>query len=187
MLVIGITGASGAPYAKRLLEELASRKLRFSVVSTEMGRKIFEIETGVTIDSLSNKLGFRHFDSGELDSPLASSGFPLSGVIIVPCSLKRLSSISMGYANDLLDRIAVNSLRTKRKLVLVIRETPIGEIEIENMLRASRAGAIIMPASPGFYHRPREVEDLVNFVVGKILELLNLEHELYERWRYDEY
>jgi len=180
-IVVGISGASGAIYAVRLLEELSKRSIDTILLVSETGEKIMEDETGIKKEDL-RKLVNAMYDNDDFFSPLASGTFGVDGMVIVPCSVKTLSAVANGYADTLMARSAINCLKEGRKLILVLRETPLDLITIKNMLAAREAGAVILPAMPAFYHKPSTIDDMVNFVVGKILDQLNIEHELFPRW-----
>ena len=186
-LVVGITGASGAPYALRLLQQLAKADVHAHVVITPYGRQVLAEETDVRQPTVENLAGvadapltiYSHLDLG---ARISSGSFQTDGMVICPCSSNTLSAVASGLADNLVTRAAMVTLKEARRLVLVPRETPLHQIELENMLRLSRAGAVLCPASPGFYHRPQRVDDLINFVVARVLDLLQIRHELPVRW-----
>lgn len=128
-------------------------------------------------------LATRNYRINEVTSVLASGFFKTDGMVVIPCSMKPLAGISVGYADNLLIRAALVTLKERRPLILVPRETPLTIIDLRNMVEASEAGAVILPAMPGFYHRPKSIEDLVNHLVGKVLDVLGLEHNMYKKWR----
>lgn len=182
IVIVGITGASGALYAVKLLEVLSGMKdVDVHLVVTETGEKILELEADMTVDKL-RPLVKSVYNSRDLTSPLASGSFYFDSAIIIPCSMKTLAGIASGYSDNLVLRVADVALKMKRKLILVVRETPYNTIHIENMLKVSNAGGIILPASPAFYHKPRKVEDLINYIVGRVLEIIGLPHNLYSPW-----
>jgi len=180
-VVVGITGASGAIYALRVLEELKKRKVEIHLIISRNASFIIKEECGKDLEEIK-ELADRSYENHDFSSPLASGSFKIDAMIVVPCSVKTLSAIANGYADTLISRSAINCLKEGRKLILVPRETPLDIATIENMLKAKQAGAIILPAMPAFYHKPRCVEDLVNFVVGKIMDQLGIEHNLFKRW-----
>ncbi|HTJ21236.1 MAG TPA: flavin prenyltransferase UbiX [Gemmatimonadaceae bacterium] len=188
-IVVAITGASGAPYAVRLLESLVRAKRPTQLIVSSHGLRLLDTELGIgSMDALRDKVGGdweRHvtvFDDGDRGAAPASGSALSAGMVICPCSMGTLSAISIGASRSLVERAADVTLKERRKLILVPRETPLSEIHLENMLRVTRAGAIVMPAAPGFYHRPHSVADLVDFMVARVLDHLGVEHELVARW-----
>lgn len=181
-IVVGVSGASGAIYAYRLLQVLANSDIEVHFVASKAGLEVLEYECGLTMVQLT-KLAFKVYDVNRIDSAIASGSFPCEAMVIVPCSMKTLGSLANGIAGNLLTRAADVTLKEGRKLVLVTRETPIHAIHLENMLKLAHAGARILPASPGFYHRPQSIEELVDMLVGKICDTLNIENNLFERWQ----
>ncbi len=187
-LVVGISGASGIVYATRLLDVLKQRDdVTIEVIVSKEAVMVAHHEPcwngkPCELIELLRRWNIRHYLEDDLLSPLASSSNTPDAVVIIPCSMKTLSAIASSYQDNLLVRTAHIALRMKKPLVLVIRETPLSTIDILNMLKVSMAGAIILPASPAFYIRPRSVEDLIDFIVGKVLDVLNMEHKLYNRW-----
>lgn len=176
-VVVGVTGASGAVYAKRLLEELSSRAEVHLIVS-RTGRQLVDYELGEDIGSLASRV----FSDEDLSAPPASGSAGYDAMVIVPCSMKTLASIAHGVSDTLIARAADVILKQEKKLILVPRETPFNLVHLRNLLLAKEAGASILPASPGFYHKPKTIDDLTGFIVGKILELLGFEHTLYKKW-----
>ena len=189
-IVVGITGASGAPYAVRLLQQLAGAHRPVSLIVSKFGMRLLETEVGIgSIDALRTAVGREAWDScietysnDDRGAPPASGSALTSGMIVCPCSMGTLSAISVGASRSLIERAADVTLKERRKLVLVPRETPLSAIHLGNMLRLTRAGAVIMPAAPGFYHRPQQVSDLVDFVVARMLDQLGVEQKLVKRW-----
>jgi 4-hydroxy-3-polyprenylbenzoate decarboxylase len=184
---MGVTGASGAPYARRLAQCLTEHDLRLHLVVSPTARRILADELGLPHFSLEALLGRRDdkvilHPHDDLGASIASGSFLTTGMIVCPCSSHTLAAIANGLGDNLITRAAMVTLKEDRRLVLVPRETPLGQIQIENMLRLSRAGAIICPACPGFYMRPESVDDLVDFVVGRVLDLIGLPHKLGRRW-----
>lgn len=177
-IVIAITGASGIDYAVTLLKELKGEK---HLIISSHGKKLIEIESTLSkkeIESLADKV----YEDDDLEASIASGSTSFDAMCIVPCSMSTLSKIACGIADTLITRTASVSLKERRRLLLVPRETPLTKIHIDNMSRLSGAGAIILPAMPAFYTKPKEIRDMVNFIVGKILESLRLNHDLYEGW-----
>jgi 4-hydroxy-3-polyprenylbenzoate decarboxylase len=181
-IIIGISGASGIIYGVRLLETLRNLKVKTHLVVTKAAERILELETDFTKTQLVS-LATREYDIDDLASSLSSGSFQTDGMVIVPCSMKTLAGIANGYSSNLLLRAADVTLKEKRPLVLVPRETPLNIIHLENMVKVAQAGATVLPAMPGFYHQPKSIDDLVNHIVGKILDSFHLEHKLYKRWK----
>ena len=180
-VIIAITGASGVIYAKALLEYLYNQKIKIICIASKVGKKIWEWEIGESIsESLPKDIVF--YNEDDFEAPISSGTSKLKAMVIIPCSMGTLSCISRGLSRNLIQRAADVMLKEKRKLILVPRETPLNIIHLENMLILAKAGAIILPAMPAFYHKPKEIKDLVNFIVGKILDQLNLKHSLVKVW-----
>lgn len=181
MIIVAITGASGVIYGYRLLETLNSLGKDVSVLLTSPGQIIMEYELGIGEDRLI-KMADNYYDADDLTTAINSGSCPFEAMVIVPCSMKTLGAIANGYANNAVTRAADVALKERRKLVIVPRETPLRTVHLENMLSISQEGGIILPAMPGFYHKPQNVDDIANFIVGKIMDVLGLEHDLYQRW-----
>jgi 4-hydroxy-3-polyprenylbenzoate decarboxylase len=193
---LGITGASGHAYAEALVRALAAAGHEVDLSVTEAGAKVMRHELGIDPgergellpDVLPRWLGaaarsVRAYPSNAIEAP-PSSGTSLSGaVILCPCSMGTLARVSVGFSSNLVERAADVALKEGRRLVIVPRETPLSAIHLENMLRLVRLGAIVLPAMPGFYHRPQKLDDLVNHVVGKILDRLGIENQVGARWK----
>jgi 4-hydroxy-3-polyprenylbenzoate decarboxylase len=190
-LVVAITGASGAPYAVRLLQALAAAERPVWLIVSSHGFRLLHTETGIhSMDALREAVGGRAWDASvtvyedrDRGAPPASGSARTSGMIICPCSMGTLAAIAAGTSRSLVERAADVTLKERRKLVLVPRETPLSVIHLENMLRVTQAGAVVMPAAPGFYHRPTTVDALVDFVVARALDQLDVPQSLVERWR----
>ncbi|MHB8707609.1 MAG: UbiX family flavin prenyltransferase [Desulfuromonadales bacterium] len=192
-LLVAMTGASGSVYALRLIEEVLRTDCRVSLLLSEPGRQVLNHETslGWSPDPAERQRQVRaHFasaridclDNGNLFATVASGSNPADAMVIVPCSMGTMGRIAAGLSETLLERAADVSLKERRPLLLVPRETPLSVIHLENLLRLARAGAVVIPAMPAFYHAPQSLDDLVNFVVGKVLDQLGVEHELFRRW-----
>ncbi|GLC32545.1 UbiX family flavin prenyltransferase [Clostridium omnivorum] len=186
-IIIGITGASGSIYAIRLIQELLKKDIFVHIVCTDNGKKVMKFETNVNIDEWVRilKETYNHVkleDINDLFSGVASGSYKFDAMVVVPCSMGTLAEISNGLAKNLLCRAADVALKENRKLILVPRETPLNAIHLENMLKLSKLGVSILPAMPGFYHKPESMEDLINFVVGKILDSLSIENILFKKW-----
>jgi 4-hydroxy-3-polyprenylbenzoate decarboxylase len=192
-IVMGITGASGAPYAVRLLQQLVAAHRPVSLIVSKYGLRLLETEAGIgSIDALRESVGKDGWDScvetlsNEDRGAAPASGSALTaGMVVCPCSMGTLSAIAAGASRSLIERAADVTLKERRKLILVPRETPLSPIHLGNMLRLARAGAIVLPASPGFYHRPKKVSDLVDFVVARMLDHLGVEQSLAKQWEGD--
>jgi 4-hydroxy-3-polyprenylbenzoate decarboxylase len=181
-LTIAITGASGVIYGKRLLEVLRDKKVETHLVISQAAEKIIAHELGTTKESLE-KLASAVYEVDDWSSPIVSGSFKTDGMVIVPCSMKTLAGIANGFAENVILRAADVVLKEKRNLVLVPRETPLSTVHLKNMLELANQGVIIVPAMPAYYHKPKSIEDLVDFVVGRILDVLGIEHNLYQRWQ----
>jgi len=186
-LIIGVTGASGAPYAQRLIQCAIDAGCQVHLVVTPHGRQLFFDELGtneVTAQTLMGRSESRLIihNNRDLGASIASGSYHTDGMIVCPCSSSTVAKIAGGLGDSLLTRAAQVTLKERRRLVIVPREMPMSHLEIENCLRLSAAGAIICPASPGFYMLPKRVEDLVDFVAGKLLDLVNVHHSLNTRW-----
>jgi 4-hydroxy-3-polyprenylbenzoate decarboxylase len=181
-LVIAITGCSGVIYGVRFLEVCRQLGIETDLIVSQAAEYLLKNETGKSAEDL-RKLATRSYSPADLTVPLASGSVPTDGMVIVPCSMKTLGAIASGYAADLITRAADVALKQNRPLLLVPRETPLNLIHLENMVKLRRAGATILPAMPAFYHKPKDISGLVDFIIGKILDVLKVEHQLYQRWR----
>jgi flavin prenyltransferase len=180
-LVVGISGASGVIYGLRTLEILHSLKIETHVVLSQWGEKNIEIETDKTIEYVRS-LATALYGNDCLAAPISSGSFLHNGMIIVPCSMKTLASIANGYDETLISRAAGVTLKESRLLVVVPRETPLSRIHLQNMLKLAEAGAVILPAMPGFYHKPTSLQDMVDHLVSKIIDQFNIRNNLSRRW-----
>lgn len=189
-IVVAITGASGAPYAVRLLESLVRAEQRVWLTISSHGWRLLQMESGVgSIAELQERAGGRAFDdfvtlydSEDRGAAPASGSARTRGMIICPCSMGTLAAVAAGTSRSLVERAADVTLKERRTLVMVVRETPLSAIHLENMLRLTRAGAVVLPAAPGFYNSPRGIPDLVDFVVARVLDHVGVEHALSRRW-----
>jgi flavin prenyltransferase len=190
-IVFAITGASGAPYAVRLLDQLLAARRPVQLIVSSHGMRLLRTESGLaTVDDLRQAVGAARwdryvtaYDDADRGAAPASGSARNAGMVVCPCSMGTLSAISVGASRSLVERAADVALKERRRLVLVTRETPLSAIHLENMLRVTRAGAVVMPAAPGFYHRPERVDDLVDFVVARILDHFEVPHRLVRRWQ----
>ncbi|MCK9151658.1 UbiX family flavin prenyltransferase [Methanobacterium alcaliphilum] len=185
MIIVAITGASGVIYALKLLEALKENKIETGLVITDPAKLILEYELGMDENDFK-KLATHYYEADDLTASINSGSCLFKGMVIVPCTMKTLSAIAHGYANNAVTRAADVVLKERRKLVIVPRETPLRSLHLENMLKISKEGGIILPAMPGFYHRPQNIDDVANFIAGKILDVMNIEHNLFKRWHGDE-
>lgn len=191
---VAITGASGSTYGIRLVEELLKTGCHVNLVISATGKDVLLHETGIDLrgnEKEAGKKAKKHFKKGDLTlfdnnnlfAAISSGSHKTEGMIIAPCSMGTLGRITSGHSQKLIERTADVMLKEKRRLIIVPRETPLNQIHLENMLKLSRMNVDIVPAMPAFYQRPRTVDDMVNFVVGKVLDLLCIEHNLFERWK----
>lgn len=180
-IVIGITGASGAIYGIRALQVLQKLEVETHLVITDAALETIRLETDFKESDVRHLATETHRPS-DIASKIASGSYPTDGMLVIPCSMKTLAGIASGYSDNLLLRAADVTIKERRRLVLVVRETPLSLIHIENMATVTRAGAIVLPATPAFYQRPNTVAALVDQVVGKALGILGVEQHLSERW-----
>lgn len=180
-LVVAITGSSGVIYGVRLLEVCQKLGIETDLIVSNAAEILLEMELGKKTGELQ-KLATRSYSPDDLTAPIASGSYRVDGMVIAPCSMKTLGAIASGVAADLISRAADVTLKQNRPLVLVPRETPLNLVHLENMAKLKRAGATILPPSPAFYHKPVKVSDLIDFIVGRVLEMFGVEHKLYRRW-----
>ncbi len=180
-IVVGVTGSSGSILAVKLLEALAQTEWEVHLVVSEMGRRVMEHETGRDLESLRG-LAAHHHQPEDLFASIASGSFQTRGMVVVPCSMKTLAGVAAGFAHDLLLRAADVCLKERRRLVLVTRETPLSLIHLENMRRVTLAGAVVMPPVLTLYTKPATLEQVVDQLTGKVLDLLGVEAEVGGRW-----
>lgn len=191
IITVGITGASGGIYGVRLVQELLKANYKIHLVMTEAAWQVFDLELQydtsdrdkLLAEIFEHNLENLHYHSlQDFSAPIASGSYRNDGMIIIPCSMGTLSKIANGTSSNLLERTADVMLKEGRPLVIVPRETPLNTIHLENMLKITKVGGKILPAMPGFYHLPKTLDDIINFVVGKALDSLNVEHNLFTRW-----
>lgn len=191
--ILGISGASGPIIGIRVLENLIKTSEvhliissnSFSIIKEETGLDWFSEDEKETEEKIRDYLGsgrLYYYRETSMGAPISSGSFLASGMLVVPCSMKTLSGIANGYANNLIERAADVTIKEGRPLLLSPREMPLSAIHLENMLKLARIGVKIAPPIPAFYHRPQKIDDLVDFIAGKILDSLNIEHELFRRW-----
>lgn len=182
-LVVGVTGASGTIYAVKLLEALKSMEnVTTHVIFSEYAWMNLEIETDFKKADIMNMSDIL-YDNRDLAAPVASGSYPVDGVIVLPCSMKTLASVSMGLCDNLISRVCDVAMKEQRKLVICPRETPLNAIHLENMLKLSRLGAAIVPPMPGFYSRPETVEEIINHHIMKVLDQFGLNYDKGKRWK----
>jgi 4-hydroxy-3-polyprenylbenzoate decarboxylase len=182
-LVVAITGASGAAYGVRLVEVLLDAGRTVHLVVSPAGETVARTELGrETAELFPTSARLHRHDHADFNAGIASGSFLTAGMAVCPCSMGTLAGIAHGISTNLIHRAADVHLKERRKLVLVPRETPLGVIQLRNMLAVAEAGAVVLPAMPGFYRRPEHVSDLVDFVVGRVLDQLGVPHELLKRW-----
>ncbi|MDD5674525.1 MAG: UbiX family flavin prenyltransferase [Chitinivibrionales bacterium] len=179
-LIIGITGASGSVYTLRLLEAIR-HSVETHLIVSPAAEKVLKLETGQTLENLKKTASFT-YDYWDLGAKVSSGSFKTDGMIIVPCSIKSLSAVANSFADSLLVRAADVTLKERRRLVLAVRETPLHAGHLDLMQRATGMGAIVCPLCPGFYHHPQSLNDLADQMVGKILDLFDLENPQFKRW-----
>jgi 4-hydroxy-3-polyprenylbenzoate decarboxylase len=180
-VIIGISGASGVIYGIELLKELSKRDIEIHLVISDSGKKNIAIETEYSVadvESMADKV----YDNADLSAPLASGSFLTKGMVVAPCTIKTLSGIANSYSNNLIVRAADVTLKEKRKLVLLVRETPLHKGHLQLMATAADLGAHILPPMPSFYNHPKTIEDIIHQTIGKVFDYLGIEHNLYQRW-----
>ncbi|GIQ67552.1 UbiX family flavin prenyltransferase [Xylanibacillus composti] len=189
--VIGITGASGAAYGVRLCQELLERRYDLHLVVTDSGWRVLQEELGwkVTNRKEALELAFGHlpgtytyYPIQDIGAAIASGSFRTAGMVVAPCSMGTLAAVAHGLSDNLLERAADVMLKEGRPLILMPRETPLHAIHLENMLTLAKLGVKIAPAMPGFYNGPQTLDEIVGFMVGKVMDLMNIDHEIYRRW-----
>ena len=181
-ILVGISGGSGSIYALALLQFLQQLGVESHVVASHMGLRVLEHECGVTEEELRGYCDVYH-ENDNLAASVASGSYGLNGMAVAPCSMKSLADIAAGHSGNLLTRAADVCIKERRRLVLLVREMPYSSIHLENMLRLSNQGVVILPASPAFYNHPQDVSDMVSFVAGKLLDQLGIENDAYRRWK----
>jgi len=187
-IVVGVTGASGAPYTIRLIQLLMKKGVEVHLCVSDLGKRLLFEESGIKKLN-AEEFSVSGFDSNlvlhndrDLGAPIASGTFLHDGMIVLPCSSNTLGSIAAGITSTLVQRAALVCLKERRKLILGHRESPLSLIDIENIKRTTEAGAIVAPLSPGFYMNPATIEDVIDFMVGKLVDLLDIDHEMPVRW-----
>ncbi len=195
-IIVGITGASGAIYALHTVRALLKSEIEVHMIVSDYGAYVIESETGFGLKGADLARVFREkfpdvpetanivrYSNKDLAASISSGSFSTDGMVVIPCSMKTLAGIAQGIAGSLIERSADVTLKEGRKLVLVPRETPLNKIHLKNMLAASDAGAHIVPAMPAFYQKPKSIEDLADFIAGRVLSLFNIDARLFEPWK----
>ena len=180
-LIVGVTGASGTTYGVRLLKALRETNIETHLVMSETAERVAVLEAGFTAAQVKSVADVSYAND-DLEAPIASGSFSTMGMGVGPCSIKSLSGIAHCYDNTLLVRAADATLKERRRLVLVVRETPLHLGHLRLMAAVTEYGAVVLPPIPGFYHEPRTVDDMVDHIVGKILDQFDIEHSIYKRW-----
>lgn len=189
-VILAITGASGAPYAVRVLAGLVAAQQRVWLIVSGHGLRLLDTELGIpSVDGLRTTIGgaawdtcVTVFDDGDRGAAPASGSALTAGMIICPCSMGTIAAVATGTSRSLVERAADVTLKERRRLIVVPRETPWHEIHLENLLRITRAGGVVLPASPGFYHRPTEIAHLVDFIAARVLDQMDIAHTMGKRW-----
>ena len=180
-IVVGISGASGVIYGVRLLEVMKDLGVETHLVMSPAAKMTIVAETRHSVASVE-KLATKVYKFSDIAATISSGSFSTDGMVVIPCSMHTLGALASGVADSLLTRAAEVTMKEKRTLIVVPRETPLSLIHIENMARLAQAGAVIVPAMPGFYFKPNTVDDMVNHLVGRVLALLKIDNSLFERW-----
>ncbi len=183
-IIVAITGATGVVYGITLVRELARVGVETHLILSNWAQRTLELETDYKASTVG-ALASRTYREDDLAAPIASGSFRHGGMVIAPCSMKTLAAVAHGYASNLISRAADVTLKEKRRLILLPRETPLHEIHLENMLKLARAGAVIMPPVPAFYHRPATITDLVTQTIGRVMDLLGIDNDAAPRWGED--
>ncbi len=179
-LIVAVTGASGITYAVSFLKALKKHDIETHLIVTDSAKAVASHEIG-DIKQLTS-LATHVYNPDDMSAGIASGSFPVDGMVIVPSSMKTIAALAVGFADNLVTRAADVQLKERRPLIIVPRETPLHAVHLENMAKLSHLGAVILPAMPGFYHSPETIDDLVDFISGKILDQLGVNHNLYTRW-----
>jgi 4-hydroxy-3-polyprenylbenzoate decarboxylase len=180
-IIVGITGATGVIYGTRLLEVLMDLGVETHLVLSEAGKRNILLETDYTVEDIEKLASIVHA-AGDMAASISSGSFQTDGMVVAPCTIKTLSGIAHSYNDNLIIRAADVVLKERRRLVLVVRETPLHKGHLELMSKVADIGGIILPPIPAFYFGPKEIEDLIDHTVGKILDLLDIDHLLFKRW-----
>ncbi len=180
-IIVGISGASGVTYGLHMLRALKELGYEGHAVISKGARKVFELETDIPIEEIKAAAAYL-YDEEDLGAPISSGSFITGGMAVIPCSVKTLSGIANSYNANLLVRAADVTLKERRPLVLVVRETPLHQGHLHLMMTAASYGAVILPPIPAFYHHPKTIDDIISHTVGKVLDCFHIPHQLYRRW-----
>jgi 4-hydroxy-3-polyprenylbenzoate decarboxylase len=183
-VVVGISGASGVGYGIRLLQVLQGSVIH--LVMTDSARKIIEVETDFSPEDVED-LADHVYAEDDFTAPIASGSYRFDAMVIIPCSMKTLAEVASGMSDNLIGRSAEICLKDRRRLVIVPRETPLSLIQLKNMVSVTEAGAVVLPACPAFYSRPQNLDDLIDVLVGRVLDSIGVENNLYPRWKGNAY
>ncbi len=184
-VILAITGASGVIYGAKLLEALEEKGIEVFLVVSEIGKRLLREEAHIDYEQIETKTE-KSYENSDLFAPIASGSFRFDSMVILPCSISTLAKIANGIADDLITRAALVTMKEKRKLIVAPREMPLDAIALTNMALLARLGVIVCPPAPAFYGKPEKIEDLINFVVGRVMDLLGVENDLYKRYRNEE-
>lgn len=190
-LVVALTGASGVVYGIRLIEELLKANIEIHMIISEPAQIVLEHELNWEFTNLREATFRKHlpgnnlfiYNNSDIAAPIASGSFLIDGMVVIPCTMSSVSNIAQGTSKNLLERAADVIIKERRQLILVPRETPLSSIHLRNMLTLSDLGAHIIPAMPAFYNHPQDINDMVDFIVGKVLDTLGIKHNLYKRYQ----
>jgi 4-hydroxy-3-polyprenylbenzoate decarboxylase len=181
-IIVGISGASGIEYGIHFLKTLKKMRIKTFLIMSEWAKRIAEEETSYKYMDIK-KIATKYFENNEMDAPIASSSFLVDGMVVIPCSIKTMSEIANAHCGTLMSKAADNMLKMRKPLVVCPRDTPLSVPALENLYKISLAGGIVMPLCPGFYHMPTNLQDLFDFITGKILDTLNIKNSKYKRWK----
>ena len=182
-IIVCISGASVIIYAKRLLEVLKNyNNIESNLIISKSAQEIIKYELKTPIEEFT-KLSDNYYNNNDFFTTVASGSNKFDAVVVIPCSMKTLSAIAHGYSHNLIGRVCDIALKEQRKLIIMPREMPFSTIHLENMLKLSKYGALIMPPIPAYYNNPKNIDDIVDFIVGRILDSLNIENKLFKRWK----
>jgi 4-hydroxy-3-polyprenylbenzoate decarboxylase len=198
-LVLGLTGASGAPYALRLIEVLLRAERQLHLTASPAAVQVIQAELGVTLDLKTFRISdllppdlesaakrlIAYHHCHDFSAGIASGSFRTAGMVICPCSMGTVAAIAQGLSDNLIHRAADVHLKERRKLIVVPRETPLGLVQLRNLTACTEAGAVVLPAMPAFYTKPQSIQDMIDFIVGRICDQFGVEHQLLRRWGTD--